>query len=116
VELRSAALELLTPAGEEHSPAELPVSGTVLLAVGMAELAGGRSSGVRLLALAERMRVHRDFPTMSAARARAFAEDAGDADGAAYADAVSEYAALGRDELAAAAVLVLRGISAGDRG
>ncbi|AYG81907.1 Putative HTH-type transcriptional regulator [Streptomyces hundungensis] len=115
-ELRSAALELLTPAGEEHSPAELPVSGTVLLAVGMAELAGGRSSGVRLLALAERMRVHRDFPTMSAARARAFAEDAGDADGAAYADAVSEYAALGRDELAAAAVLVLRGISAGDRG
>ncbi|MFB6775895.1 MULTISPECIES: hypothetical protein [unclassified Streptomyces] len=37
-------------------------------------------------------------PTMSAARARQAAENA---DGAAYADAVSEYAALKRDELPA---------------
>ena len=56
---------------------------------------------VRMIALAERLRVLREFqPTMSAARARRAAEDA---DGAAYADAVSEYAALGRDELREAA-------------
>jgi hypothetical protein len=52
---------------------------------------------VRLLAPAERLGVPREFqPSVSAARARRAADDA---DGAAYADAVSEYAALGRDEL-----------------
>jgi hypothetical protein len=52
---------------------------------------------VRLLALAERLRMQRELrPTMSAERARQMAENA---DGAAYADAVSEYAAQGRDEL-----------------
>ncbi|MEU9099909.1 BTAD domain-containing putative transcriptional regulator [Streptomyces sp. NPDC048361] len=112
-ELRARAQELLSRAPEEGSPAELPVSGTMLLGLGLAELAGGERSGVRLLALAERMRVHRDFPTMSAARARQSAEDA---DGAAYADAVSEYAALGRNELEGAAALVLSGISAAGRG
>ncbi|MFG2719767.1 ATP-binding protein [Streptomyces sp. NPDC048416] len=112
-ELRAQARELLSRSPDEASPAELPVSGTMLLALGLAGLARGERSGVRLLALAERMRVHRDFPTMSAARARRSAEDA---DGAAYADAVSEYAALGRGELEAAAAVELRGISAGGRG
>ncbi|WP_328311956.1 AfsR/SARP family transcriptional regulator [Streptomyces sp. NBC_00442] len=112
-ELCARTQELLSRPREEGSPAELPVSGTMLLAIGLAELARGNTSGVRLLALAERMRVHRDFPTMSAARAR---QSAVDADGAAYTDAVSEYAALGRDELEGAAALVLRGISAAGRG
>jgi hypothetical protein len=54
-----------------------------------------------LLALAERLGVLREFqPTMSAERARRMAQNA---DGAAYADAVSEYAALERDELREAA-------------
>ncbi|MFE7332622.1 hypothetical protein ACFU8W_48880 [Streptomyces sp. NPDC057565] len=66
----------------------------------MAGLAGGPSA-VRFLAPAERLREVREFrPTMSAERARRTAENA---DGAAYADAVSEYAAPGRDELREAA-------------
>lgn len=96
--------------GPSHSPMELPVFGTVLHALGMAGLASGdagagagaaAAAAVRMIALAERLRVLRDYqPTMSAARARQAAENA---DGAAYADAVSEYAALGRDELREAA-------------
>lgn len=83
--------------GPPRSPMELPVFGTVLHALGMAGLASGDATAVRMIALAERLRVLRDFqPTMSADRARKAAEDA---DRAAYADAVSEYAALGRDEL-----------------
>jgi hypothetical protein len=63
-------------------------------------------SGVRLVALAERFRFLRGFqPTMSAARARHAAEQA---DRSAYADAVSGYADLGRDELRAAALAALR--------
>ncbi|WP_405771569.1 ATP-binding protein [Streptomyces sp. NBC_01538] len=95
---------LSAPAG---SPMELPVLGTVLHALGMAELASGDDTlaAVRMLALAERLGVLRDFqPTMSADRARRAAEEA---DGAAYADAVSEYAALGRDELREAARAVM---------
>jgi hypothetical protein len=54
-----------------------------------------------MIALAERLQVARDFqPTMSADRARQAAQDA---DGAAYADAVSVYAALGWDALREAA-------------
>ena len=87
--------------GPDRSPMELPVFGTGLHALGMAGLVSGDASAVRLIALAERLRVLRDFqPTMSADRARRAAEDA---DGAAYADAVSEYAALERDELREAA-------------
>jgi len=87
--------------GPARSPMELPVFGTGLHALGMAGLVRGDASAVRLIALAERLRVLRDFqPTMSADRARRAAEDA---DGAAYADAVSEYAALERDELREAA-------------
>ncbi|WP_333771698.1 ATP-binding protein [Streptomyces sp. IBSBF 2435] len=83
------------------SPVDLPVLGTVLHALGMAGLASGDASAVRLIALAERLRVLREFqPTMSADRARRAAEAA---DAAAYADAVSRYAALERDELREAA-------------
>ncbi|MGW0818963.1 ATP-binding protein [Streptomyces viridiviolaceus] len=83
--------------GSSASPVELPVVGTVLHALGMAGLASGEAGAVRMIALAERLRVLRDYqPTMSADRARKAAEDA---DRAAYADAVSEYAALERDEL-----------------
>ncbi|TKA06477.1 ATP-binding protein [Actinacidiphila oryziradicis] len=93
--------------GPSRSPMELPVFGTVLHALGMAGLASGDAGAVRMIALAERLRVLRDFqPTMSAARARQAAEDA---DRAAYADAVSEYAALERDELREAARALISG-------
>ncbi|WP_416958807.1 ATP-binding protein [Streptomyces sp. Agncl-13] len=89
------------------SPSELPLFGTMLHALGMVGLASGEAGAgahthadtdaVRMIALAERLGVLREFqPTMSADLARRAAEDA---DRAAYADAVSEYAALGRDEL-----------------
>ncbi|MFF1452100.1 ATP-binding protein [Streptomyces sp. NPDC058274] len=90
-------------------PMELPVFGTVLHALGMAGLASGDAGAVRMIALAERLRVLRDYqPTMSADRARKAAEDA---DRAAYADAVSEYAALERDELREAARVVMAATS-----
>jgi hypothetical protein len=93
--------------GPSRSPMELPVFGTVLHALGMAALASGDAGAVRMIALAERLRVLRDFqPTMSAARARQAAQDA---DRAAYADAVSEYAALERDELREAARALISG-------
>ncbi|WP_307659708.1 hypothetical protein [Streptomyces sp. V1I1] len=99
-------------AAPSYTPVEFPVYGTVLHALGLAGIASGDTSAVRLIALAERMRVQREFqPTMSLARARRAAEDA---DGAAYADAVSEYAALGRDELREAAGAVVSATS--DRG
>ncbi|MGW0338126.1 ATP-binding protein, partial [Streptomyces sp. NPDC003011] len=83
--------------GLSGSPMELPVVGTVLHALGMAGLASGDTSAVRLIALAERLRALRSFqPTMSGDRARKAARHGG---GAAYADAVSEYAALGREGL-----------------
>lgn len=101
--LRQGLRTLLSgPAG---SPMELPVFGTVLHALGVAGLASGDADAVRMIALAERLRVLRDFqPTMSADRARKAAQDA---DRAAYADAVSEYAALERDELREAARAVV---------
>ncbi|MEW2299263.1 BTAD domain-containing putative transcriptional regulator [Streptomyces sp. NPDC006655] len=89
---------------------ELPVYGSVLLALGHAGLARGDRAAVRLLALAERLPVMRDLPTLSSARSRQAAEHA---DGAAYADARSEYAALGRDQLRSAA---LHALTAGARG
>jgi hypothetical protein len=57
-------------------------------------------SGARMTALAERFGFQDGFPTMSAARARRAAQDA---DGPAYADAVSSYAGLGPEALHAAA-------------
>ncbi|MFD7441598.1 ATP-binding protein [Streptomyces sp. NPDC059909] len=105
-QLRQGLRTLLSgPAG---SPGELPVFGTVLHALGMAGLASGDAGAgagagagaVRMVALAERLRVLRDYqPTMSADRARKAVAAAGNTARAAYADAVSEYAALGRDEL-----------------
>ncbi|MGW7080124.1 AfsR/SARP family transcriptional regulator [Streptomyces sp. NPDC054866] len=84
-------------AGPPRSPMELPVFGTVLHALGMAALTSGDASAVRMIALAERLRVLREFqPTMAEDRARQAAENA---DRAAYADAVSQYAALKRDQL-----------------
>ncbi|MET7680399.1 BTAD domain-containing putative transcriptional regulator [Streptomyces sp. NPDC005423] len=115
--LRQALRTLLSgPAGP---PIELPLFGTVLHALGMAGLASDHpdantnadtdsgAHAVRMIALAERLRVLRDFqPTMSADRARTAARNA---DGAAYADAVSEYAALERDELREAARALISG-------
>ncbi|MGI5430676.1 ATP-binding protein [Streptomyces sp. CA-179760] len=99
--------------GPAGSPMELQY-GTVLHALGMAGLASGDASAVRMIALAERLRVLRDYqPTMSAARARRAAEKA---DRAAYADAVSEYAALERSELRDAARAVMAVAATSGRG
>ncbi|MFD4598401.1 ATP-binding protein [Streptomyces sp. NPDC058464] len=92
---------------------ELPVYGAVLLALGHAGLAGGDTAAVRLLALAEQLPVMRDLPTLSSARSRQAAENA---DRAAYADARSGYAALGPDQLRAAARQALHGLTAGAHG
>ncbi|MEV6113706.1 BTAD domain-containing putative transcriptional regulator [Streptomyces sp. NPDC052109] len=105
-ELRVRLLGLLSGAPADGSPAdgspvELPVYGTLLLAVGHARLAQGDPAAVRLVALAERMPVVREFPTLSLTRSRQAAENA---DGAAYTDARSRYAALGREELRAEAL------------
>ncbi|MEU6354317.1 BTAD domain-containing putative transcriptional regulator [Streptomyces sp. NPDC047072] len=109
-ELRERLLGMLSGAHGERAPVELPVYGTVLLALGLAGVARGDRTAVRLLALAERMPVVREFPTLSSARARQAAERA---DRAAYAEARSAYAALGREELRAAA---LRELSASAHG
>ncbi|MGW7271631.1 ATP-binding protein [Streptomyces sp. NPDC054864] len=96
VDLLRARLRTLL-GGPPRSPMELPVLGTVLHALGMVGLASGDASAVRMIALAERLRAPREFqPTMSAGRAR---QAAVHADRAAYADAVSRYAALERNEL-----------------
>jgi predicted ATPase/DNA-binding SARP family transcriptional activator len=92
---------------------EFPICGALLLALAMVDLDRGRrgdqratTSGVRMIALAERFRFLRGFqPTMSAARARRSAERA---DRSAYDDAVSSYADLGRDDLRAAGLAALR--------
>ncbi|MFF9814420.1 ATP-binding protein [Streptomyces sp. NPDC014006] len=112
-ELRTRLLGLLSGAladGEpaDGAPVELPVYGTLLLALGHTRLAQGDRAAVRLLALAERMPVVREFPALSLARSREAAENA---DKAAYTDARSRYAALGREELRAEALreLVPRG-------
>jgi hypothetical protein len=93
---------------------DLPLHGALLLALGMVDIDRGRrtgerdatSSGVRLVALAERFHFVRTFqPTMSSARARTAAEQA---DTVGYADAVAAYAVLGRDELRPAALHALQ--------
>lgn len=93
-------------AAPPSSALELPVVGTVLHALGMAGLACGDTAAVRMIALAERLGVLREFqPTMSADLARGAAERA---DAVAYPHAVSAYAALGRDELREAARALMR--------
>ncbi|MES4909358.1 MULTISPECIES: BTAD domain-containing putative transcriptional regulator [unclassified Streptomyces] len=100
---------------------EFPVCGALLLALALVELdraertgdAAARASGARLIALAERFRFLRGFqPTMASARARQAAEAA---DGAAYAEAVSSYTALGRDDLRAAALTAIEPLTAAPR-
>jgi len=88
----------------------LPICGALLVALAMVDLDRGteigRAAGARLIALAERFRYLRNFqPTMSSARVRQTAQDA---DGPAYADAVSEYAGLDREELIATALDLMR--------
>ncbi|KUN10061.1 LuxR family transcriptional regulator [Streptomyces yokosukanensis] len=105
-ELRDRLLQMLSGAPAdgtlaEGAPVELPVYGTVLMALGFTGLARGEAGAVRLLALAERMPAVREFPTLSLARSREVAENA---DRAAYTDARSRYAALGREELRAVAL------------
>ncbi|WP_409470652.1 ATP-binding protein [Streptomyces sp. HC307] len=118
-QLRERLLEMLagpsglsgsTGSSADRAPVELPVYGTVLLALGFAGLARGDEAAVRLMALAERMPAVREYPTLSFTRSRQAAQDT---DRAAYADAVSTYAALGREELRAVA---LRELNAGVRG
>ncbi|MER5946439.1 BTAD domain-containing putative transcriptional regulator [Streptomyces sp. NPDC001904] len=83
------------------SPGDLYVLGPVLHALGLAAIGSDAARAVRMIALAERLGVGREFqPTMSAERARRAAEHA---DRAAFTDAVSAYAALERDELGDAA-------------
>ncbi|WP_369260773.1 BTAD domain-containing putative transcriptional regulator [Streptomyces sp. R35] len=100
-QLRERLLGMLSGSPGGGPPAQLPVYGTVLTALGFAGLAGGDRSAVRLLALAERMPAVREYPSLSSARSRQAAENA---DRAAYDDARSTYAALGREELRAAAL------------
>jgi predicted ATPase/DNA-binding SARP family transcriptional activator len=96
------------------SAVDFPICGALLLALGLADLdraerdgdPDATASGVRLIALALRLVFVRGFqPTMSPARAT---ERARRADGPAYADAVSEYAGLGRDALRTAMTAALR--------
>jgi hypothetical protein len=98
---------------------ELTISGGLLLALAMVDLdRGARAgdaratrSGVRMVALAERLRFPRSFqPTMSSARAR---QAATHADRSAYDEAVSSYADLDGEGLRAAA---LEAVSARERG
>jgi hypothetical protein len=90
------------------------VCGSLLLALAMADLDRGRDggdgraarSGARMIALAEGFGLKNGLrPVMSAVRARQAAQDA---DGPAYADAVSEYAGLDQDGLRAAVRGALR--------
>ncbi len=94
-----------TPAASSQS---FSVLGTLFLALAMTDLDRARgagderavSSGARMIALAERLGFSGFGPTMSVARARRVAQDA---DGPAYADAVSSYAGLGPEALRAGA-------------
>ncbi len=100
-DLRRALPDLLRDSGTSF-----PICGALLLAVALDDLDRGRTGAVRVIALAERFRFVRGFhPTMSSARVRALAEEA---DGPTYADAVSDYAGLGREELRATAIAELR--------
>jgi len=109
-----ASLSVLTAdPGPPPTPAAsypgLSACGSLLLALAMTDIDHGQrvgddraaSSGARMIALAERFGFKHAFrPTMSAARARGAAQDA---DGPAYADAVSSYAGLDPEGLRAAA-------------
>jgi hypothetical protein len=108
--LPAKLMTLLTGPLAELPPTviELPICGTMLLAVGLTDIAAGdTATGVRLIALAQKLRFLREFhPTMTSAR---FVRVAEDANRSAYEDAVSSYADLPPDDVRAAAVAVLRG-------
>jgi predicted ATPase/DNA-binding SARP family transcriptional activator len=102
------------PPGTLEASYGLAVCGSLLLALALADIdrgqraadAGLARSGARMIALAERFGLKNGLqPTMSAARARRAAQDA---DGPAYADAVSSYAGLDPEGLRAAARAALR--------
>ncbi|HVK23176.1 MAG TPA: AfsR/SARP family transcriptional regulator, partial [Actinokineospora sp.] len=106
-DLPSKAAKLLTSptAQRQQALVEFPLCGALLLAMAMAD--PDARTRARLIALAEQMRFSRNFhPTMIGALARKAAETA---DRQAYADAVSEYACLSRDELRAVALASLPG-------
>jgi predicted ATPase/DNA-binding SARP family transcriptional activator len=108
-----AALLALTadpgpPSGTLAASYDLAVCAALLLGLALADIdrgqraadAGAARSGARMIALAERLGLKNGLqPTMSAARARRAAQDA---DGPAYADAVSSYAGLDPEGLRAA--------------
>ena len=114
-----AALSALTadpgpPPGTLAASYGLAVCGSLLLALAMTDIdrgqraadAGFARSGARMIALAERFGLKNGLqPTVSAARARRAAQDA---DGPAYAEAVSSYAGLDPEGLRAAARAALR--------
>ncbi len=114
-----AALSALTadpgpPPGTLAASYGLTVCGSLLLALAMTDIdrgqraadAGFARSGARMIALAERFGLKNELQlTISAARARRAAQDA---DGPAYADAVSSYAGLDPAGLRAAARAALQ--------
>ena len=79
-----------------------PFCGTLLVAIGLAELERGRPTrGAWLVAVAERFHYQREYqPTMASAAIRARVVDAA---GPAYAEATAEYAGLDREDLRAEA-------------
>jgi predicted ATPase/DNA-binding SARP family transcriptional activator len=102
------------PPGTLADSYALAVCGTVLLALALTDIDRGRRatdaslvrSGARMIALAGRFGLKNGLqPTMSAVRARQAAQDA---DGPAYADAVSSYAGLDPEGLRAAARAAVR--------
>ncbi len=116
--LPAALLALTTdpgpPPGTLAASYAFAVCASLLLALAMTDIdrgqraadAGFARSGARMIALAERFGLKNGLqPTMSASRARRAAQDA---DGPAYADAVSSYAGLDLDGLRAAARAALR--------
>jgi predicted ATPase/DNA-binding SARP family transcriptional activator len=114
-----AALLALTadpgpPSGTLAASYDLSVCASLLLALAMTDIdqgqraadAGLARSGARMIALAERFGLKNGLqPTTSAGRARRAAQDA---DGLAYADAMSSYASLDPGGLRAAARAALR--------
>ncbi len=114
-----AALSALTtdpgpPPGTLDASYDLAVCASLLLALAMTDIdrgqraadAGFARAGARMIALAERFGLKNGLqPTMSAARARRAAQDA---DGPAYADAVSSYAGLDQEGLRTAARAALQ--------
>ncbi|HTZ24847.1 MAG TPA: AfsR/SARP family transcriptional regulator, partial [Streptosporangiaceae bacterium] len=102
------------PSGTLAATYDLAVCGSLLLALALADIdrgqraadAGVVRSGARMIALAERFGLKNGLqPTMSAGRARRAARDA---DGPAYADAVSSYAGLDPEGLRGAARAALQ--------